>query len=427
MNRKRSNTKKTKNNPVQKESILSPIELLRQFSKSEKKKSHSKIKFISHLLNSQLLENNHKEKLIVLISDEIENLESEHSSVKKDVEVIKRKLREISDTIGESGDGKKTDREKRQKSNSKTVHNPQKLVDLLSSFRKGGSALKYSVHSWDVGLEFKNYNTFIKNLYAEYNEISWHLKELSENLQAKCYGFLKNEEIGKNGWGYDRIKVGWSSPLIANWCVENPSRNPLERPINYSDSDKDIHFSHFEDVINHFKKEIEVRNEGDQLKKIIIEELKKAGLLNPLGEFNRPKLINLESKTFYTDVQWFRSAIALIFKEIKKRGDESEGYKDMTIEVHEDNESVMINIVHHNSFSEGSPIEIDGKLTSIGGDFLTIKNRLMNLCDWSIENKFKEGFFRLNYLCSDSNIPFKEEIDSCEGFTHLLKFYKSNL
>jgi len=400
---------------------------LEQLRNSKKKKNQTKIDFIQELLKSRLLESNHKEKLIAYASEEIRKLENNHSSVKKDVEVIKKKLREISDSIGACGDSKKTDRESQQKRNSKTVHSPQKLANLLSSFRKGGSALKYSVHNWDVGLEYKDYSTFVKKLCAEYNKISWDLKKLSENLQAKCYGFLKNKEIGKKGWGYDRVKVGWSSPEIANWCIENPRKNPLEYPLNYSDSDKAIHFPHFEDVINHFKKEIEVRNEGDQLKKIIIGELKKAGLLNPNSEFNSPKLINLESKTFYTDVQWFRSAIALIFKEIKKRGDECEGCKNITIEVDEDNESILLKIVHHNSFSDGISIKVNGKLTSIGGDFLTINNRLMNLCDWSIENKFKEGFFRLNYLCSDSNIPFKEEIDSCEGFTHLLKFYKSNL
>jgi len=406
---------------------------LDQLRISKKKNNQSKIDFIQDLLQSQLLDTKHKEKLIKFASDEIRKLEGDHTSVKNDVEVIKKKLREISDAIDgkvdtiKPSDTTKQDSKKQQLRKSKTVHNPQELVNLLSRFRKNGSALKYSVHSWDLGLEYKDYKSFIKQLHTEYSEISWDLKKLSENLQAKCYGFLKNKEIGKSGWGYDRIKAGWSSPELANWCYENPGRNPFECPLKFSNPDKDINFSNFGDVINHFKNEIEVREEGNQLRKLIIEELKRASLLSPLSEFNRPILQNLESKTFYTDVQWFRSAIALIFKETKKRRDELEECKDITIEALEDNESVVLKIVHHNSFSEGSSIKVNNKLTSIGGDFDSIKSKLMNLCDWSIENKFKEGFFRLNYLCSNSDIPFKEEIEGRVGFTHLLKFYKSNI
>ncbi|MBP3193999.1 hypothetical protein [Natronogracilivirga saccharolytica] len=406
---------------------------LDQLRKSKKKNNQSKIDFIQDLLQSQLLDTKHKEKLIKFASDEIRKLEGDHNSVKNDVEVIKKKLREISDAIDgkvdtiKSSNTTKKDSKEQQGSSSKTVHNPQRLVNLLSSFRKNGSALKYSVHSWDLGLEYNDYNSFLGKLEKEYKAISWDLQELKPFLQAKCRTFLLIKEVGNEGWGFDRIKAGWSSPELANWCSENPGRNPFEWPYKFSNPDKDIHFSNFGDVINHFKNEIEVREEGNQLRKLVIDELKRASLLSPSSEFNRPILQNLESKTFYTDVQWFRSAIALIFKEIKKRRDELEECKDITIEALEDKESVVLKIVHYNSFSEGNSIKVNNKLTSIGGDFDSIKDKLMNLCDWSIETKFKEGFFRLNYLCSNSDIPFKEEIDGCKGFTHILKFYKSNL
>jgi len=398
-----------------------------------KNTTHSKIDFIQDLLGSSLLEANHKEKLLQLVANELRSLESNSQTTKKEVEIIKKKIQEISDAIGDNEGGKKPTSSKNEENSgnqtgiSKSIHNPQKLVNLLSKFRKEGSALKYAVHKWDLGTEFEDYKSFIEQLRADYNEISWDLKELREGLNAKCYGFLLNQKVGNNGWGYDRIPAGWSSPELASWCRENPEKSPFNRPIKSSYPKKGINFSVFEDVVNHFKMEIEVRNEGDQLKKIIIKELNRAHLLDPFGEFNRPELINLESKTFYTDVQWMRAAIAIIFKEIKKRGEGLEECKDVTIEAIEDNESVMLKIVHKNSFTAGDSIKINNKLTSIGGDFLTIKNKLMNLCDWSIENKFKEGFFRLNYLCSNNSTPFIEEIDSCEGFSHFLKFYKSNL
>src|SRR5690625_5233822 len=72
---------------------------LDQLRISKKKNNQSKIDFIQDLLQSQLLDTKHKEKLIKFASDEIRKLEGDHTSVKNDVEVIKKKLREISDAI----------------------------------------------------------------------------------------------------------------------------------------------------------------------------------------------------------------------------------------------------------------------------------------------------------------------------------------
>jgi hypothetical protein len=385
------------------------------------KNEKSKIHFIHNLLRSQLLDSNHKEKLIKYASDELGKLEADQNGVKNDVEIIKKKLSEISNSIGSTITNKELSH------SSQTFHKPQELVNLMSRFRMNGSALKYSVHNWDVGLEYMDYKSFTEQLIIEYKEINSILNELSKPLAAKCYAFLQNKDIGKSGWGYDRIKVGWSSHELANWCYKNPKKNPFEYPFKFSDPDKNIHFSTFRDVIHHFKSEIEVRAEENQLKKIILNELKKAGLLTQSSLFNRPILKNLESKTFYTDVQWFRSAIALIFRETKKKRKLTEECNDISIEALEDNESISLVIKHINSFSEGYSIETNNKLTAIGGDFGSLKEKLFNLCDWSIETKFKEGCFRLNYLCSNININFIEPIDHCDGFSHVLKFYKSSM
>ncbi|MEX0660363.1 MAG: hypothetical protein WEA58_10810 [Balneolaceae bacterium] len=387
----------------------------------------TKIDFIVELIDSKQFDGSNKERLFKLVSDELKQIDDTNNSVKSEVNLIKKKLESII-----SGDFIKSENGESVKiqdnvNNSKTIHNPQRVVDLLSKFSEKSTALKFTVHEWDIEVEYKNLSEFLKQVRKEYNEFSYELKELKEKLNGKCYGFLLNENIGKSGWGYDMIKAGWSSPELSKWCQKNPDKNPEECPLTIEDPNKKISITCFGDVIQHFKHEIEVREEGDKLKRLFIDVMRSSGLFNPFLGFNRPELINLDGKTFYTDVQWIKAAVDRIFKGIKKHQKHNPELADIAIEATETNEYVLIRIVHKNSFSQGASIEVNNKLTNIRGDFSTIKDRLHNLCDWSIESVFKEGAFRLNYLCMDEKIPFKEKIDDSKGFTHLLKFYKTSI
>lgn len=383
-------------------------------------KPPSKTDFILDLLQSNQFEVSDKEQLIRLIANEIEALENTNSDVIADVEKIKKDLNRILGKASDHGDHVNN----QERKEPKMYHNPQKLVNLLAQFSKDEKVLKYAVHKWDAGAEFDSYSEFMKKLKPAFTKINVDLSKLSKSLSAKCWAFLLNENVSEKGWGFDRVKIGWASPKLASWCKENPLKIPqnYKVPREYSKPKNDVRLVSFKDVINHFKSEIEIREEGDQFKKIIVNIMEERNLNSPNSSFDKPMVINLEQKIFYTDVQWLKSSLERIFDNIIKRTD----YKKIKIIAEQEDGWIILKIKHIESYSHGISVNIQNKLTSLSGDFFDIQRNLKNLCDWSIETVFKEGAYRLNYLVSDKEIPFKEEVESCAGFTHILKFYKSN-
>jgi len=304
------------------------------------------------------------------------------------------------------------------------LHEPQKLVALLKNFSVNDSALKYTTHSWDAGRDakiFKDLSEFLSIAKAQYNSFSFDLKHLSENLNGKIYNFLFNKKISESGWGdvdpKKRIYFGWSSPELLEACNNDISLNPedfiLPEKFQIQRSGKTL--QKFKHIIDVFKNEIEVRDENSALLNLILQKHDQY-----LISFSPPKIINLENKTFYTDMQWLSKALDLIFEGIQKYP------QHPVVEyVVSDNENgkLILTILHHNSFKNGLSI-YNEKLTLKRGDFSTIKDKLKNLCDWSIESNFFEGPYRINYLVSDKDIPAYEKISIAEGFKHILTFYK---
>lgn len=303
-------------------------------------------------------------------------------------------------------------------------HNPKKLVDLLKNFSVNNSPLKYTTHSWDAGRDanmFKDITEFLSLAEDQYKEFSYDLKELSNNLNAKIYYFLFSPDVAKTGWGdrnrKKRIYFGWSSPELTEACKLDASLNPEDfiLPEKYQVQRAGKTIQKFKHVIDLFKNEIEIRDENAGLENLILLRHNKY-----LFSFSDPIISNLENKTFYTDIQWLSSALDLIFEGIQKYSQhpEIEYYVSES-----ENDRMVLNILHRNSFKSGLSI-YDDKLNLKRGDFSTIKDNLTNLCDWSIESKFSEGNYRINYLVSDQETPPYQKIATAQGFKHILTFYK---
>ena len=303
-------------------------------------------------------------------------------------------------------------------------HKPKELVALLKNFSVNDSALKYTTHSWDAGRDanmFKDLSEFLSIAKSQYSEFSYALKGLSENLNGKIYNFLFNKEIAKSGWGdinpKKRIYFGWSSPELLEACKNDISLNPedfiLPEKFQIQRSGKTL--QKFKHIIDVFKNEIEVRDENSALLNLILQKHD-----NYLISFSAPKVSNLENKTFYTDIQWLGKALDLIFEGIQKYPQHPVVEYAVT---ENNNDRLVLTILHRNSFKNGLSI-YDDKLNLKRGDFSTIKDKLQNLCDWSIESEFAEGAYRINYLVSDNENPAYEKIMSAEGFKHILTFYK---
>jgi hypothetical protein len=139
-----------------------------------------------------------------------------------------------------------------------------------------------------------------------------------------------------------------------------------------------------------------------------------------LHDFEDPIISNLENKTFYTDVQGLRNALDKIFECIQNRSE----HRLVSYKLIDQNKEVyVLEILHHESFNIGKSI-YDEKLQAIKGSFGDISAQLRNLCDWSIESKFKEGYYRINYLTSEESISKFEKIENVSGFKYILTFYK---
>lgn len=303
-------------------------------------------------------------------------------------------------------------------------HEPKELVLLLKNFSVNDSALKYTTHSWDAGRDanmFKDLSEFLSIAKSQYNGFSFPLKELSENLNGKIYNFLFNKQIAKTGWGdinpKKRIYFGWSSPELLDACKNDISLNPedLILPEKFQVQRSGKTLQKFKHIIDVFKNEIEVRDENSALLNLILKKHD-----NYLISFSAPLVSNLENKTFYTDIQWLSKALDLIFEGIQKYPQHPIVEYDVT---ENNNDRLVLTILHRNSLKNGLSIH-DDKLNLKRGDFSTIKDKLKNLCDWSIESEFAEGAYRINYLVSDKQISAYEKIISAQGFKHILTFYK---
>lgn len=313
------------------------------------------------------------------------------------------------------------------KNEEKTIpvyHKPKELVALLKNFSLNDSALKYTTHSWDAGRDanmFENLSEFLSIAKSQYSEFSYALKDLSENLNGKIYNFLFNKDIAKSGWGdinpKKRIYFGWSSPELVEACKNDISLNPEDfiLPAEFQIQRSGKTLQKFKHIIDVFKNEIEVRDENSALLNLIIQKHD-----NYLISFSPPEVFNLENKTFYTDIQWFSKGLDLIFEGIQKYPQHPTVEYTVT---ENNNDMLILTILHRNSFKKGLSIN-DDKLNLKRGDFSTIKEKLRNLCDWSIESEFAEGAYRINYLVSNKEIPSHNKITSAEGFKHILTFYK---
>lgn len=302
------------------------------------------------------------------------------------------------------------------------VHKPKELVEYLKQFSLNGTVLKYATHSWDGGKDeevFKDFDDFLIKVKEEFKRIN-KLKKLNERLWAKILSFLLNKNVGEEGWGINRIKFGWSAPELLNAMRADPTQKPENFiiPINSQFHLKTYagtqFIQKFQQVIDIFKNEIEIRDENSALLELILDCHDRY-----LNNFKIIKISNLENKNFYTDVDYFRKALNLVFENIRKR----DTHKDVSYLVKEDPNKLTLEILHHQSLAKGRSIH-DPKLSLKFGDMGTIKGWLTNLCDWSIESEFLEGSYRINYLVSNSEIAPYQEIDDAEGFKYIFTFYK---
>lgn len=299
----------------------------------------------------------------------------------------------------------------------KTAHHyPQQLVALLSNFT-AGSHLKYATHSWE---EHETYDEFIFKLVRDWKKIEKELFQLKKTLAAKITVFLESDKVEDVGWGStyknERIYFGWKSKSLVEWCSQNPDKSPFYFPIP---EDKIVIFDgiqtkYFYDITEIFKRQIEIREENNHLHNLFMDARK-----SHLGYDFKMETIDTKGITFFTDVNNLKNAIIKIFEGIKKRPQ----FPKVKIVVEHLEKSIELRIIHVDSICN-RPLHDNKILFAKTGDFADLHNYFYNLCDWSIESNFNNGnSYRINYLDSKEGIEKISEINKCEGFTFVLKFY----
>ncbi len=371
-----------------------------------------KYNFILELVRDNKLSRSQKDRLLELSALEFQ----------KDASKTDERLSKIEEVLKGSGEAKKEQNNKPLK--FPIIHNPYKTVELLKHFTIDNSALKYSTHSWEMG-KFSSYDNFIEQIETEWKkDVSDNLKNLNERLHAKISNFLFNKHLGLknqrgfyNAWGRYRLKFGWSSPQLKKYMDSGENKDPFRCPIpeNIKALEKEKKIFFFEDYVNQFKNEIEVREDNKTLNKIINSLWE-----NELSFDFHVKTNGEDGVSFFTDVAYFEETIKLIFKSFRKRTE----FPNITIDVDNDfdNKICFIKITQEESLCTRDIKDPKISLPN-SGDLSTIITNLRNLANFSISANFKDGnSYRINILSSNNSDKHIEKIDSVIGFTYELKF-----
>lgn len=368
----------------------------------------NKFEFIVDLLNEKAVNSNYKEKMIKLISNEIEAVSSQDELILKRIEKIEKI---INNQVKEINTNNPIPEDKHKVTQ---FHKPKETFELLSSFSSHDGGIKNLTHSFNSG--YIEYDELLKNCKEEFENGKIKYPNVPSALLSRIEQFAFSDNPN---WYYMRgnkkihKSIGWSEPTFIKWYKEKQIH-----PAN------DAFYA--SEMINPFKETIQVRSDLGNLTKLI-EELK-------VITFNKSLNVTLEesvhSAQFYTDVDRLGLAIYHIFIAIKHASDKN--FLD----------EVVINYSIKNNYKQLEIIHIDSTPTKsvddydfLGGDLSSAKNYLWSLCNYDIMAIFKEGAFR-KVILSDKinemeknesnkwigkNFPIENEL--VKGFTHVLKFY----
>jgi len=303
----------------------------------------------------------------------------------------------------------------------KITHDPKALVKLLSNFTID-KPIKYTTHVWDFGelkKEYGDFDGYMSAVKKQFESMKSELEELSPNLYKKIYTFLLESNPDKNySWcSKTDINIGWSSlDGLKEHCDsgKNPFNFRLPKAIRYKDGFKTIKITTFEEVINLFKQEIEIRENFKNLSTLFINQQKKLDDTFEL-DLSTSKL----GRQFYTDTQKFSSLLDKIFADMGTRKENP----NITVNTTElEDRSIEIKITQLDSNSSRSATELLER-SKEAGDIFEIKESLTNLCDWSVESSYEDEDFRVNFLHSDNIKEIVQPKTKPKGFTHILRFY----
>lgn len=316
-----------------------------------------------------------------------------------------------------------------------SIHSPQETVDFIYNFR-AHKDLKFILHDWDSSRGIYNHSMFIErcldefiNLLEEKENQEMPFKNLRYDFLTKMFQFLFEENI-QNGYGFERIKIGYSSFELEEWCKSNLGKHPRKFPLPenkkyYKSDGREHQYDYFINLIEKFRNEIRIVEENNYFLKFLRKRIR-ASELNKEFEIHLDKDA-LSGIDFLIDVDKLAAGLKAIFDPIRKRESSQANKIDFTCIQH--SEYIDFSIHHVDSINTRTPLELLHEVKS--GDFETAYSNFFSNCDWSIEtlDKHKKPF-KINILSpkkkyldlTEDDISYKTLITN--GFKHTLRFYK---
>lgn len=263
--------------------------------------------------------------------------------------------------------------------------------------------IKYLTHDYDIG-KF-DYYELLKTAKIEIEE---KIKDypIPRNLFTKIRNFAFAENPN---WGSENIKLGWREKKFQQWSTANNKLHQHPSQDEYWRTE----------MIGKFQNSIEIRK--PMLKEIVEVVIEKK--LDKKKEFII-NLVKLDRAAFYTDVDQLKNALRHIFEGIndysQKRNIEISFDRNRLQTT--DLTQIIIKIA-----DIGSEMNIEADVQEFKGSLRSAMDNLRGLCEWYIEAKFNDGFFRLhllndNSLLENTTEPILEK--DVLGVTHFLYFYR---
>jgi len=307
----------------------------------------------------------------------------------------------------------------------KPNNKPKDLVKLLTFFTLD-TPLKCTTHAWEGSCENKDglsFDAFISKVQIQWDGIKNELQELSPNLYQKIESFLFKNIDDATVWSEEKeLKLGWSSVDGLKEHI-NEGKRPFEFVLKEPIKTHNQTITTFGELISLFKEEIEVRNDSSMLESVF------ESFETELNDNDMACDIDSSAKgiDFYTDVEKFRNALVIIFKQFIVFHSHNNELDEVSIKVVKPEDSqaqfIEIYITHLHSSSHRTAQELLAEVKD--GDFKQVQEELQNLCDWSVLDSYDNVAYKINYLKSNNIKDIEQDsLPIFDGFTHILRFYK---